>query len=404
MSALLCIVLAGCASGPPPARPIGEAFVGPAQLKIRSDLSLQSAAVTTVKHGDRLEILQTRRKFLRVRAPDGKEGWTDERVLLAAADMKALHDLAKRSAKLPAQGVGTTYQPLNVHTQPSMTSPSFVQLKENDKFDVLQTVVLPRSDAPRTPLIPPAPKKTKAPPKKSARKDKGVPLPPPPKPPSPPADWIELSRTPADEAEAAAEADPKPAVRADSWSLVRTQGGKTGWVLTRLVSMAIPDEVAQYAEGRRIVSYFPLGEIVDGDQKKNIWLWTTTTDSRAPWDFDSFRVFVWSLRRHRYETAYIERNIKGYAPVLLREVEYGGKSLAGRYPGFSVCLDKKDGTRVRRDYAMISQTIRSAGEQACEPVQPVTLQAPAPLAAAETPPAAPKEGFLERLKKRFKSK
>jgi len=139
-----------------------------------------------VKHGDRLEILQTRRKFIRVRAPDGKEGWTDERSLLASADMDALHDLSKQTEKMPNQGVGTTYQPLNVHTQPSMTSPSFVQLKENDKFAVLQSVLLPRTDAQRTPLIPPAPKKTKAPPKEK-RKSK-VPLPPPPKPPEPPAD------------------------------------------------------------------------------------------------------------------------------------------------------------------------------------------------------------------------
>src|SRR5262249_53631159 len=150
-------------------------------------------------------------------------------------------------------------------------------------------------------------------------KDK-VPLPPPPKPPSPPADWVELSRSPADEAEAAVEAESKPAVRADGWSLVRTPTGQTRWGLTRLISMAIPDEVAQYAEGHRIVSYFALGEIADADTKKKIWLWTTTTDSHAPWDFDSFRVFTWSLRRHRYETAYIERNIKGYAPVLVREI------------------------------------------------------------------------------------
>jgi hypothetical protein len=364
---------------------------------------LESAAVTTVKHGERLEILQTRRKFLKVRTPDGKQGWTDERSLLAAADMKALRDLAQGSAKLPGQGVATTYQQLNVHTQPALSSPSFVQLKENDKFDVVQSVLLPRTEAPRTPLIPPAPKKTKEPPKKSGKKER-VPLPPAPKPPPPPADWVELSRTPADEAEeAAAEAPP---VKVDGWSLIRTQTGQCGWVLTRLVSMAIPDEVAQYAEGKRIVSYFALGEISDEDQQKKIWLWTTTTDSHAPWNFDSFRVFVWSLRRHRYETAYIERTIKGYSPVLIQEVTYTGKPLAGRYTGFSLCLDKKDGSgRVRRQYALIGQTIRFAAEQACEVAPPpVTVQAQAKIPVEEPAPPKHQEGFLERLKKRLKSK
>ena len=85
-------------------------------------------------------------------------------------------------------------------------------------------------------------------------------------------------------------------------------------MLTRLVSMAIPDEVAQYAEGKRIVSYFPLGIMEDGELKKHIWLWTTTTDSKQPWDFDSFRVFVWSLRRHRYETGIHRAQSPGLLP------------------------------------------------------------------------------------------
>ena len=107
--------------------------------------------------------------------------------------------------------------------------------------------------------------------------------------------------------------------------------------------MAIPDEVAQYAEGKRIVSYFPLGEIVDDGQKKHTWLWTTTGDSKQPYDFDSFRVFTWSLRRHRYETSYIERNLTGFSPVTLGTVSLG----ADQYAGFSVCIEKKDGSIVR---------------------------------------------------------
>ena len=111
----------------------------------------------------------------------------------------------------------------------------------------------------------------------------------------------------------------------DEWSLIRTASGQSGWVLTRRLVMAIPDEVAQYAEGHRIVSYFPLGEVRAGDEKKTTWLWTTIGAGTEPYDFDSFRVFVWSQRHHHYETAYIERNLKGYAPVLLQEVEFSAR-------------------------------------------------------------------------------
>ena len=394
-------MLLGCSKGPPRAQQVGEAFVGPAVLKIRSDIPLQSSTVTTVKHGDRLAILQTRRRFLRVRTPSGAEGWTDERQLLASGDMDSLRELNARAAKLPSQGVATTYAPLNIHTQPVLSSPSFLQLKENERFHVLQSIVLTRSDAPRKSLIPPAPKKPKGPPKKEVKKPT-VPPPPMPKPPAPPADWLELSKTERDEADAEKLPPQKLAPRTDGWSLIRTPAGQSGWVLTRLVSMAIPDDVAQYAEGKRIVSYFPLGEVPDGDLKKKIWLWTTTADSKQPWDFDGFRVFSWSLRRHRYETAYIERNLKGYAPVLLKEVELTSKSGASSMPGFSICVEKKDGQRVRREYALLGVAIRFSGDHPCEAPPPApTLQDPSPLPVLDGPPPQSKPSLAERVKKRW---
>ncbi|MGB7723664.1 MAG: SH3 domain-containing protein, partial [Bryobacteraceae bacterium] len=266
VAAALVLCLAGCRSGPPRAPAIGEAFVGPAVLKIRSDIPLQSAPVATVKHGDRLEILQTRRRFLRVRTPDGAEGWTDERHLLSTADMAALRELSERAAAMPVQGQATTYSELNVHTQPARQSPSFVQVGPKEKMDVLTHVATPRADAPRKPLIAPSPKKAKAPTKKPARKEAVYPPPPMPKPPALPPDWIDLSKTDQpDEAPPAEEdIDEKTPAPLDEWSLVRTASGQSGWVLTRRLVMAIPDEVAQYAEGHRIVSYFPLGEVRAG--------------------------------------------------------------------------------------------------------------------------------------------
>lgn len=399
--------------GPGHAPSIGEAFVGPAVLKIRSDIPLQSAVVATVKHGDRLEILQQRRRFFRVRTPSGAEGWTDERQLLAAEDMQKLKDLAKRSLEMSVQGQATSFSDLNVHTQPSRQSPSFLQVKENEKVDVLLHTTSPRTEPSRKPLIPPAPKKVKTEEKKPVKESKYPPL-PLPKPPGPPPDWLELSKTDLsaddlpDEDEGKDEKStpqPKP-VPMDDWSLIRTKTGESGWALTRRLAMAIPDDVAQYAEGRRIVSYFSLGEVQDGDEKKHNWLWTTIADGTYPYDFDSFRVFIWSLRRHRYETAYIDRNLRGYAPIVLQDVELSapkGKDTAAatKYPGFSVCVEKKDGQRYRRAYAFVTNVVRFAGERSCEAALPpgsLAAQAPLKVAAPET---QPQEGFSARIKKRF---
>jgi hypothetical protein len=342
-----------------------------------------------------------------VRTPQGAEGWTDDRQLLAPADMASLKDLAARAAKMPVQGVATTYSDINVHTQPARRSPSFLQVKEKEKMDVLIHVVTPRADAPRPPIVPPPKKKTRTAEKKQTRKEPRFPTPPMPKPPGLPPGWLDLSRPDLPDEAAAPDDEPetKPPEPTDDWSLIRTATGQSGWVLTRRLMMAIPDEVAQYAEGRRIVSYFSLGEIRDGDQQKNIWLWTTTNDSSQPWDFDSFRIFVWSLRRHRYETGYIERNLKGYAPVILKEVDFSSKTQAAKYPGFSICIEKKDGQRYRREYALLTNVIRFAGEYPCAPpmVQSLGLAGNPP---NETPTPAPqpaKPGLNERLRKQWRA-
>jgi SH3-like domain-containing protein len=388
-AAVLLSGAVGCRNEPKRAPVLAEAFVGPAALNLRNDIPLDSAPVAALKHGDRVEIIGRRRRFLRVRTASGSEGWTDERQLLGAADMEALKELAARAAKLPTQGVATTYRDLNVHTQPATGSPSFLRLKDGDKFDVVAQLLTPRTQVARVPLIPPPPKK--APVVRKPKKQPKVPPPPMPAPPPLPSNWLDLSKTELEEDE---EPPPPPEakpVATDYWSLVRTAGGQSGWVLTRLISMAIPDEVAQYAEGHRIVSYHPLGHVLDGGEKKPIWLWTTVR-AREGWDFDSFRVFMWSLRRHRYETAYIERNVRGRLPVLLSEVEYGG----AKAPGFSLCLEKKDGQQVRRQYALMGNVVRSAGEDPCELPAPVWVAKAAGGAAPVVPEK--RESLVDRVK------
>jgi hypothetical protein len=380
-------------------------------LRIRADLPLQSATVATAKHGERIEIIQRRRKFLRVRTAGGVEGWTEESQLLNAAEMADLKDLAVRASKMPSQGQATSFAALNVHTQPAAGSPSFLQIKEGEKFDVLADIVIPHIGVARQPLIPPPEKKKPAP--KKPQKQSKVPPPPLPTAPSPPANWLELSKTDIEDEPAPEESEAKP-VPTERWSLVRATGGQSGWVLTRRVSMAIPDEVAQYAEGRRIVAYFPLGYVQDEEAKKPIWLWATSSGALEGYEFDSFRVFIWSLRKHRYETAYIERNLTGHLPILVRDVDYaagtkgkGQLAASAKYPGFSICTQKADGQLHRREFALLGNVVRSAGEDSCQLPAPVwvakaTPAAGGPAQAQAAAPEQPTAGLGERIKNRIK--
>ncbi len=359
------ILLLACSTKPPQTPAIGEAYAGPATLILRREITPKSPTVATVNHGERLAIIRLRRSFVFVRTRAGVEGWTDVRQLLTSEEMADLKNLEQEAKSKPSQGVGSTYELLNVHTTPDRRSPSFLQVKEGEKFEVVDHRVTPRvtAQAVKRKLVVEAPPPTRKAPKKE--KEPRFPKPPMPPAPKPPANWLEMSKRPE-----GLESPPKEeaVVPRDEWSLIRTASGRSGWVLTRRIYMAIPDEVAQYAEGRRITSYFSLGDVRDEEQVKHHWLWTTVEQSLAPYDFDGFRVFIWSLRRHRYETAYRERNLKGFFPVRIQTVEFATRTRKGappqnvKYPGFTIQVEADDGVRYWRSYAFIGNIVRFAGE------------------------------------------
>jgi hypothetical protein len=90
----------------------------------------------------------------------------------------------------------------------------------------------------------------------------------------------------------------------------------------------------------------------------------------------------------------------------MKEVEFtspNGKGTA-KFPGFSLCVEKNDGHRYRREYAFISNIVRFAGERSCEaaPAEVVAAQAPLPSAGPAAPEGAlqgrPQQGLLQRFR------
>lgn len=371
----LATLLVSCADKPRAVDSLGEAYVAPSTLNLRRELALKSPVAATVKHGEKLEIVEYRHRLVKVRTGQGVEGWTDMRQLLTPEQMSELQDMAKDASRALSQGQATVFEMLNMHTAPNRTSPSFAQVPENGKVDVIAHKLTPRVQ--RDEVATPAPVKA-APVRKKKAKAASTKVGPPPRPPVPkvPENWVALSVpklgpepppedlatdgiAPASKETPAQPAAPPPPVAMDDWDLVRTQDGKVGWVLMRPLSMAIPDEVAQYAEGHRITSYFPLGQVRDGDTVKNNWLWTTITKGGEPYEYDSFRVFVWSIRHHRYETAYVERNVVGHYPVQVTNT--------GDAPSFSVVLEGVDGHWYRKTYGFDSYRIHMVNRELYDP-------------------------------------
>src|SRR4051794_28063320 len=91
---LFAAILAGCKKETSKSPSIGTAFAGPITLNLRAEISPSAKVIATAKHGEKVDILQVRRRFVRVRTPGGQEGWTDSRNLLSAKQMQNLDGLA----------------------------------------------------------------------------------------------------------------------------------------------------------------------------------------------------------------------------------------------------------------------------------------------------------------------
>jgi len=378
-------VLAACTRpAPPPAPTTGLAYAGPPTLNLRKDLGPRASIAATVKHGDRLDVLETRRRFVRVRTSAGIEGWTDLNQLLSDQQMSDLRGLAAAAKQLPSEGAATVFEPLNIHAEPFRQSASFFQIPEKGSVEVIGH----RVSAQHPPSAPkPATHRSTAPKKKSKKE---VPfLLPLPAPPRVPADLMELSRP-----SGLVDERPVQPIPMDDWSLVRTSSGDVGWALSRMLVMSIPDEVAQYAEGHRITSYLPLGVVTDKDKNetKQNWLWTTATFKQLPYEFDSFRVFVWSLKHRRYETAYIERNVKGYYPVEL--VPMPGQP----EQAFSVVLQDKDGKLNKCTYAFSGYRVHQIAKVPYQPPPPLPEVRPSTSFEPAPPPPPQVVSWADRLR------
>ena len=359
---ILCLALvsalfaSGCKREKGAAPVLAQVYAGPITLNLRQEITPASKQVAGVKHGEKLDVIQVRRRFVKLRTSGGTEGWTDARNLLTAEQMENLAELAKRAAKLNSQGEASVYSALNMHADPSRQATSFFQINEGMRVEVVDHELVEKAKPTAAPTTLKVEKPVRPARRKSSREGR-VPLPPRGPAPGLPSNWLDMSKTEMTDEEKKAEEEerrnqPKPVM--EHWTLVRTKDlSKAGWVLSRNLLMAIPDEVAQYSEGARITAYFPLATVQDGELTKHHWLWTTIRDGEQTFDYDSFRIFIWNLRRHRYETSYIERKVEGYYPTTVK---------GGKVPTFSLITRAEDGKLYRKTYTLEGYITRKLEE------------------------------------------
>ncbi len=412
----LLLATAGCA--PERQNTLGYAYVAPATLTLRVDPNQKNSTAVMLKHGDRLRILDVRRRYVQVQTEQNAQGWVDASQLLSAEQMDEFKKDTANALRLPSQGAATVYDALNVHIEPNRLSPSFTKIPEGGSVEMLAHKMAPKAvgAAPANLALTRSQAITRRPRKEKTQKANLFRLPKPPAP-KPPENWKDLSAEklhinedepdepakpagPADQ-KAAAKAAKKPVVLNEDWTLIRTKDKQCGWVLSRNLNISIPDEVAQYGEGKRIAAYFDLGIV--NDQEKGVkhdWLWAVSSEVQS-FDFDAIRVFTWNRRRHRYETAFRVRDLEGYFPIRVDTPEPGSVNRT-----FSVIDRDDDGKYWLRHYAFDGTRARMSGKEPFQPGAADTVTKAAPLAVEQMEAkAAPQPGWFKRqwaeLKKRF---
>jgi len=297
------LVISGC-SRTHSSQEIG--YVSAPQAFLRDQVSAVYNKTGTVKNGDQVQVLGRDRRFVHVRTATGVEGWVEQRYLVTKQVYDAFQKLAATEQSSPVQAAGTTRNQTNIHLDPDREAEHLYQLDPGAKVSIL----------------------------KRGTSEKALPV------------GARPSKSSTQQGSPALE----------DWWLVRDGQGHAGWVLARFIDIDVPLEIAQYAEGQRIVACFPLKEVVDQD-KKIIEYLTLLTENKdgMPFDFNAVRVFTWNTHRHRYETAYRERNLNGVFPVVVSREDFANE---GNLPVFVLRVKDDAGNVSERKYKLNSPMVK----------------------------------------------
>jgi len=312
-------MLPGCGRGK--GRVLEVMYVSAPQAFLRDRVAAVFNKVATVKNGDRLDVLDREKRFVKVRTKDGTEGWIEQRYVISQQVFDNFQKLTREHQNDPLQATGSTRNDTNLHIEPGRDSDHLYLLPASSKVQVLARGMAERSGV----AAPPSP----------GKKDKAAgPL-------------------------------------MEDWWLIRDAQGHAGWVLARMVDLDVPLEIAQYAEGQRVFAFFVLNEVQDGDKKvpQYLVLLTEPKDGQ-PFDFDKVHVFTWNVKRHRYETAYRERNLNGMLPVTVTHEDFGKE---GDLPVFILRVKDDNGQVSERKYKMNTPMVRRVLAPGEAPSKPSTM-------------------------------
>lgn len=247
-----------------------EAYIAERTVTVWSRLSQVREPVAILRYGERVAILDHKKEQAQLRTASGAVGWTEQRNLLDAALWNRANQIRAHARELPVQAHAHTRVPTNVRIEPGRAAGRIFQFPGTIQLEILERAV--------------------------AEVKQG-----------------------GEESGSTSSAD-VPEAKKEDWVLVRGKvedaGEIAGWVLRRFIDLDPPQEIADYAAGFRLVAWFALNRVADGDKQRAQYLAAGVQGGDGQrCDFTLLRVYTWGAERHRYETAYVESFLCGHFPI-----------------------------------------------------------------------------------------
>ena len=230
-------------------------YVSIRQTYLHDRVAAVSNRVAEVVNGQRLEVLEHGHRFLKVRTEKNEIGWIEEHAVIDAKTYNGFQQLAQQHKDDAIAASGTLRDGLSMHILPGRETDRFYLVAGNSKVPLLARASAPKKPAEVLGPLPSAVQPNPAGTGKAAAPN---------------------SKTNgAAPANVAGMEEPAPPEMEDWW-LARDAQGRVGWLLGSRLDVDVPDAVAQYAEGQRIMGAWILTKVTDPEVERRTTRWLST--------------------------------------------------------------------------------------------------------------------------------
>lgn len=292
LTVLLVVLLNSCAPKPQPILDRAEVVAKYASLRMKN--SSTSRTLRVLDLGAKVDVLEHQDNWYRVRYGSDVEGWMEESTVVTNDTRNRILQLVASSQNQEPQNTAVLRQTANLRLEPGRSTAIIRKFESGTKVEVLERVTLPRPGNPSS---------------------------------------------------------------HDVWLKVRVSPTVVGWLLSNALEFDIPSDISQYNEEYTYAAVKVINRVQDSIAGQVNWY---IVGERRPnhdpdVDFQGIRVFTWNMKKHRYETAFRLKGLRGVYPLTIGQD-------AGN-PTFQIYELAEDGkTKTPHDYVMYGVIVRTKGE------------------------------------------